>query len=31
MHGKPLPSFGPQQRYDLVAAEVKAADEVTVQ
>ncbi|MGN6550651.1 MAG: DsbA family protein [Pararhizobium sp.] len=28
VNGKPLPSFGPQQLYDLVAAEVKAADEV---
>lgn len=26
VNGKPLPSFGPQQLYDLVAAEVKAAD-----
>lgn len=26
VNGKPLPSFGPQQLHDLVAAEVKAAD-----
>lgn len=25
VNGKPLPSFGPQQLYDLVAAEVAAA------
>lgn len=25
VNGKPLPSFGPQQLYDLVAAEVKVA------
>jgi len=26
VNGKPLPSFGPQQLYDLVVAELKAAD-----
>ena len=29
VNGKPLPSFGPQQLYDLVAAEVKAASTLT--